>query len=339
MKNFKNLKTGLVICTALVLVMVSCKKNKNQENGDNKPPAIVKPEITALGNMMRNAVSNLGVFPEYSRVIIPDAISLDLPIIAINDYDNRDCDKNYIPYYDEKIQFSTDTKNGVYDPYFLYSLTFSSLHNNDSVYLSSLAQSKLIISEVNKENTVLNIVKEIAFNNKSVEGKSIKNPLYDFDNDSTFQEAVPFFRFDLNGDSLNEKQIYVSSYKSTCNYRENSYDYSTDSSNLAQNLSLNFLDFWPRKVLSTINIYFNHEFEFQKNKRYKFEFFYVRKDQAMVSQHLFYGLKEYGYYCIKKNDPFTEEASKMFDNKNSDYWKGSIDKNPLWEKYFIKVKN
>ena len=71
MIQFKNLKKGLVICTAFVLVsLVSCKKSEVKKEAENVQ------EISSLMNALPRPISTQNDFPEKSTYFTNDPVYL-----------------------------------------------------------------------------------------------------------------------------------------------------------------------------------------------------------------------------------------------------------------------
>ena len=90
MKNFKNLKKGLVICTAFVLVsLVSCKKSEVKKEAENVQ------EISSLMNALPRPISTQNDFPEKSTYFTNDPVYFDMDVVDVVESTTK-CNNSYV---------------------------------------------------------------------------------------------------------------------------------------------------------------------------------------------------------------------------------------------------
>ena len=313
MKNFKNLKKGMVVCTAFVLVsLVSCKKSEVKKEAENGQ------EISSLMNVLPRPISTQNDFPEKSTYFTNDPVYFDMDVVDVVENTTK-CYNFSVPSGKLPYLNLVEKNRGVFAQQSLPFFYFAAGNSQSVFEQEQLLKSKLYIYEVDMQNNILN-----TFLTFHIEKKNVvileKNPLWNetASNNPSDPNYIPqFISFDANGDKFDVSNIGIYRFERT----------GFTKTNLNQPISVN-----------VIYISFPYDFIFWKRgKRYKIEFNYTRKDNKIVSQNLFYEHKT-GYYCIPSTELIADELPKMFKNPNSDFWQNKIDFNkPSWQKYFIKM--
>ena len=324
--NFKNVKTSLVMCTAIVLVgLSSCKKSKASVAEDKK-------EVTVLYALGYRPISSPFNFDSDSYVLTNTPIDFSLDLIRVEEYveNEKDKDGNVLTaaqqlqnkckgLYSTKVKnfYNLESNKAVFAQQLIPGLSnivfhFSAAIPQETILRDQLLKSTITIDEIDANNQLIvntvilnvgldNILKEVIRNEKYDPNKPEKGPEY--------------YYKDMNGNDFDKTKIAIQ----LTNRRVFTIG------NLTNSVQVSTVVVAPPMSI------------FEGGKRYKISLSYLREDGTILNQYYFYEQK-LGYYCMLNNDPLSKTLDQVF-APNSDYWKGTMDFNTAeWMQVNMLVK-